>query len=258
LNASLPEKQSFLEQPRESESGHQPITLFTLQQQVQRLNVAYTSFTDGKFGDAKKQFLQILQMLPLVVASSPKEAEDIDQLKTMCKEYLVGLTVELARKDILLVEPPPQENVVRAAELAAYFTHCDLIDMHLQLTLKLAIGAVNKIKNYATVEELCNRLLALNPPTALQQHAEKGLKIARGKGSADNTKFNYDPNNPFVLCCNALLPIYQGSPKILCPFCDATFLPSFEGKLCTICQLAEVGKKGTGFISLAKPNASRR
>jgi coatomer protein complex subunit alpha (xenin) len=46
---------------------------------------------------------------------------------------LLGLALELTKRSISKDENP---NNVRIAELSAYFTHCELNDAHVQLTLK--------------------------------------------------------------------------------------------------------------------------
>lgn len=47
---------------------------------------------------------------------------EAQQLIDICREYLVGLLMEMARKEL----PKVVENAKRNAEMAAYFTHCQL------------------------------------------------------------------------------------------------------------------------------------
>lgn len=47
---------------------------------------------------------------------------EAQQLIDICREYLVGLLIEIARKEL----PKVFENAKRNAEMAAYFTHCQL------------------------------------------------------------------------------------------------------------------------------------
>lgn len=47
---------------------------------------------------------------------------EAQQLIDICREYLVGLLMEIARKEL----PKTTENAKRNAEMAAYFTHCQL------------------------------------------------------------------------------------------------------------------------------------
>eukprot|EP01126_Amoeba_proteus_P014194 TRINITY_DN1615_c0_g1_i9.p1 TRINITY_DN1615_c0_g1~~TRINITY_DN1615_c0_g1_i9.p1 ORF type:complete len:995 (+),score=208.01 TRINITY_DN1615_c0_g1_i9:2205-5189(+) len=236
---SLPPLISFLE-----ESPRLPRLLVSLSSLVSQLANAYKAFTDGKFMDAKRIFLGILQSVPLVVVHSPEDEKELGQLVNICKEYLIGLMLELTRKETT--------DPTRVAELAAYFTHCDLLSKHLQLTLKVAINATAKVKSFQLVQELANRLLDLNPPKSFVELAQKALKVAQSKGNVDETPLNYDPRNPFVLCSSSLTPIYQGNPHVKCPFCQAAYLTKFDGNLCGICDLAQVGRKGVGLQCLMK------
>jgi len=68
--------------------------------------------------------------------------------------------METYRKDL------PKESAnynVRLAELAAYFTHCNLQPIHLMLSLRSAMAIHYKIKNYKTASSFARRLLELGP-----------------------------------------------------------------------------------------------
>lgn len=130
----------------------------------------------------------------------------------------------------------------------------------------MAINTAAKIKNFQTVQDFANRLIDTNPPKALVDHvctffsflgltlfqAEKALNIANSKGGMNQTEMNYDPRNPFVLCCQTLTPIYQGSASVKCAFCRASYQPKFEGSTCVVCNLAQVGKRVSGLQCVQK------
>lgn len=79
---------------------------------------------------------------------------------TLCREYLLGVSIELERRRVAQEEP---DNVRRSLELAAYFTHCDMQPPHLQIALRSAIGVFAKANNHATAAKFARRLLELNP-----------------------------------------------------------------------------------------------
>jgi len=206
----------------------------------------------------QKNFQSILQTLPFLVANDAKGSDTINRLLTTCREYLIGLSIETTKRTL-----SKEANVdnTRIAELAAYFTHCELNENHLQLTLKLAINVIAKLKNYASLEDFARRLLDLSPAKQLQELAEKALKLVKQKGSTDFTKFNYDSRNPFVLCCSSLTPIYAGASRIICPFCGASYQNTFMGILCKICEISEVGKKVSGLeysVSQTQARSTKR
>lgn len=81
------------------------------------------------------------------------------QLAKICREYIVGLSLEIARRE--LAKDPSQ--AARTAELAAYFTHCDLQPFHMILVLKTAQTLFYKLKNFKTCASFARRLLELGP-----------------------------------------------------------------------------------------------
>jgi hypothetical protein len=87
------------------------------------------------------------------------------QLLTICREYILGLSLELKRRDIARVhgENPPMEEQIISAELAAYFTHCNLQPVHLMLTLRTAQNVFFKLKNLKMAASFARRLLDLGP-----------------------------------------------------------------------------------------------
>ena len=217
-----------------------PLSLDSL---ISLLKLAYSSMTEGKFKDASKHFRNILHSAPLLVLHSRKQVGEASDLISLCREYLVGIILENARKAC-------KDDSKRQAELAAYFTHCNLQPKHLMLSLKSAMKCSFDIKNYLTASILGKRLLQLKPDGALAKKTKQVIQFC-DKNPSDALKLNYDPKNIFVICAVDLLPIYKGSPSTLCPLCGASFLPKHKGKLCSVCQLSEIGKecKGLRFIA---------
>lgn len=94
------------------------------------------------------------------------------ELLGICKEYHIALRCELKRKELR------EDDVARAAELAAYFTHCQLQPVHTALSLRSAMSIFFKLKNFGTCAHFCRRLLELNPgqkvgmPAAVGHHGD--------------------------------------------------------------------------------------
>jgi coatomer protein complex subunit alpha (xenin) len=93
----------------------------------------------------------------------------IKEMVTLCREYIIGLTMETERRR--LVAESPESNTVRNLELAAYFTHCKLASSHVQLALRSAMGVFSKAGNHATAAVFARRLIDSNPsvPTVITQ-----------------------------------------------------------------------------------------
>ena len=127
---------------------------------VQRLQKAYDLTTNGKFGDAIDNFRSIMLSVPLLVVDNKQEIAEAQQLIEVCREYLIGLQMEMYRKEL------PKESLEdqkRACELAAYFSHCNLQPIHKILTLRTALNLFFKLKNFKTAMIFAQRLLELGP-----------------------------------------------------------------------------------------------
>ena len=151
--------------------------------------------------------------------------------------------MELFRKDL---PKDGLEDQKRSCELAAYFTHCSLQPVHLMLTLRTAMNLTFKLKNYRTAASFARRLLELGPKPDMAQQTRKLLQVCE-KSPVDESPMDYDEHNPFSVCGKSYKPIYRGKPEIKCPFCSASYLPQFQGDVCALCLVSEVGKDTMGL-----------
>ncbi|CAN8323689.1 unnamed protein product [Cochlearia groenlandica] len=136
-------------------------------------------------------FLSILHTIPLVVVESRREVDEVKELVTIDKEYVLGLKMELRRRDT-------KYDPIRQQELVAYFTNCNLQAPHLRLALLSAML-------------VCYKIL-------------------------------------FVICGSTYVPIYRGKKDVSCPYYATRFVPSQEGNMCTVCDLAVVGADASGLV----------
>ncbi|KAI8814129.1 coatomer WD associated region-domain-containing protein [Cladochytrium replicatum] len=214
---------------------YSPITLPSL---VSLLQEAYADTSQGRFPKALTTFKTILHSLLFVTASSSKEVEEVQQLLAVASEYVLGLRMEIARKN--------ETDVKRSVEMAIYFTHCQLQSAHLQRALAQAMGKAFKAKNFKTTLLLARRLIELNPDPEAVQNAKKFSRAAE-RTPTDEVTLDYDSYNPFEVCGASYTPIYRGSRSVQCPFCKKSFKPEYEGTLCANCELSQVGSTGTGL-----------
>ena len=82
------------------------------------------------------------------------------ELVASAKEYLVASTLEVERRKLVQEQP---DNVKRSLELAAYFTHCNLLPQHRIIALRNGMQVAIKAKNTATAARFARRLVELNP-----------------------------------------------------------------------------------------------
>ncbi|EGG22438.1 WD40 repeat-containing protein [Cavenderia fasciculata] len=220
----------------------QPYVSYNIQHLLERLRtLAYKSTTEGKFTDAILHFTYILHCAIFTTVESKQEFNEIKELIGVCREYITGLRIETQRKEL----PPTQ--LTRVAELAAYFTHCNLEPTHLVLALRSAMNNAYKLKHFDLSASFARRLLDLSPPGDLSTQAKKVIAFSQQNQTDPSITIAYDERNPFVIDSLSMTPIYRGSPLVRCPLCSSSYQPQHKGKLCNICQLAEIGKDTTGL-----------
>jgi len=229
-----------------------PLLSLTLESLIDdKLKAGYKAFTNAKFNDSLANFLSILHSLLFIVVDNREDSRKCKELLAICKDYITGLRMEMTRKDASLSSEPS-----RQAELAAYFTHCNLEPIHLQLALRSAMNTFYKIKNYQQAAGFARRLLDLDPKEDVATMARKVIKFAE-QNNDNAITINYNDRNPFVVCGISFTPIYRGSESATCGYCSAAYLPNFKGQLCPTCQLAEIGKSVTGLqLAYVKPESS--
>lgn len=206
------------------------------------LQPAYNAFTKGRFAVATTQFKTLLHSLLFTVVNTPAEAEEVKQLVGICREYLLGLSMEQKRRSI----GASPDATKQALELAAYFTHCQLQVPHMQLALRQAAKLCFKNKNFSSASTFARRLLELAPVTTVANEARQ-IQAACERTPTDEIKLGYDQYNPFVVCGISYEAIYKGSPKADCPYCSTSYLPEHQGKVCTVCEVAQIGSQGSGL-----------
>ncbi|KAK6932876.1 Coatomer, alpha subunit, C-terminal [Dillenia turbinata] len=218
-----------------------PALVFNFSELEERLKAGYKCTTAGKFTEALCLFLGILHIIPLIVVETRREVDEVKELIIIVKEYVLGLKMELKRREL-------KDDQVRQQELAAYFTHCNLQLPHLRLALQNAMTVCYKANNFSTAGSFARRLLETNPTNESQAKKARQVLQAAEKSQQDASDLNYDFRNPFVVCGATYVPIYRGQKDVSCPYCSSCFVPSQEGELCAVCDLATIGADASGLL----------
>uniref|UniRef100_A0A8C2ZI24 Coatomer subunit alpha n=1 Tax=Cyclopterus lumpus TaxID=8103 RepID=A0A8C2ZI24_CYCLU len=210
---------------------------------IARLQHCYQLTTSGRFEEAVERFRVILLSVPLLVVDNKQEIAEAQQLITICREYIVGLTMETERKKL------PKDTLdqqKRLCEMAAYFTHCNLQPVHMVLVLRTALNLFFKLRNFKTAASFARRLLELGPKPDVAQQTRKILAACE-KTLTDAHQLNYDPHNPFDLCGASFVPLYRGRPVEKCPLSGACYCPTYKGQICRVTEATEIGKDVIGL-----------
>ncbi|KAL3634312.1 hypothetical protein CASFOL_021366 [Castilleja foliolosa] len=218
-----------------------PALVFNFSQVDEKLRAGYKATTAGKFSEALRYFLAALHTIPLVVVETRREVDEVKELIVIVKEYVLGLQMELKRREL-------KDDPVRQQELAAYFTHCNLQLPHTRLALMNAMTVCYKAKNLSTAANFARRLLETNPSNENQAKTARQVLQAAERNMKDVVELNYDFRNPFVVCGATYTPIYRGQKDVTCPYCGAHFVPAQQGQVCTVCDLAAIGADASGLL----------
>ncbi|KAK2079848.1 hypothetical protein QBZ16_002243 [Prototheca wickerhamii] len=194
----------------------------------------------GKFSEALRLVEGILHAIPLLVVDSRKEVDHVRELLDVARDYQVAVRCELRRREL-------RDDPARAAELAAYFTHCPLQRVHLALSLRSAMSAFFKLKNYGTCATFARRLLDLQPDEKMAGQARQVLAACE-KNPSDAVPLNYDPRNPFDLCSLTWTPIYRGNKYAEDPYTRARFQPDCAGQISPVGGLSKIGLEASGLV----------
>ncbi|KAJ2068636.1 hypothetical protein GGI16_009529, partial [Coemansia sp. S142-1] len=226
-----------------------PVRMYNLASSMEQLQQGYRATTAAKFDEALVLFKQLLLSLIFVAVETTEDASEVKQLLQISREYVIGISIELERATVAK-EEATEENSVRLVELAAYFTHCQLRGDHEKLALRLAMNTAYKHKCFKAAGEFAQRLVDLVPAPQIADKARKMITIC-DRQSRDSLPIDYDARNPFVVCAASHTPIRKGEATVNCPYCQASYKPEFEGGLCRVCTIAQIGAKATGLRSLA-------
>lgn len=224
-----------------------PRTYITPKNLVDGVKSGYRFFQGGKFNDSKASFMAVLTQIPLVVTNNPKEQAQIKHMVNVCREYITGIRIKGAMAEA-------GKDPVRATELSAYFTHCELIPAHMVLALRSAMGTAFKHKNYILAASCARRLLEL-PEMSSERNADlknKAMKVRQKSEqiARNEHELNYDETKSFKIDCATLVPIYSGATYKSCSYCGSQYAgDDMVNKLCSTCGLSQVGIKTLGLVT---------
>ncbi|KAM1004418.1 hypothetical protein ACFX2C_004617 [Malus domestica] len=78
-----------------------PVLVFKFSELEEKLKEGYKATTQGKFADALRLLLGILHTIPLIVVDSRREVDEVKELIIIVKEYVLGLKMEIKRKELI-------------------------------------------------------------------------------------------------------------------------------------------------------------
>jgi coatomer subunit alpha len=158
-NPGLPPLQLFIRRNHDLKSQSLPRLPWDYEKiKTVHMRDALKLVTANKLEEAIVALREILFTLLLSATTSQTEANEVSGTVDTIREYIVGLSVEIARRGQDVSTP---EGIKRNLELAAYFTNFQLTPQHRGLALMQAMTQFNKYKNIATAGVFAQKYVAL-------------------------------------------------------------------------------------------------
>lgn len=222
------------------------------------LKECYDLVTKGKFEKAIESFRLLLIKSLFLQTSVEDKAANVDraiEIIGICREYILALQVWGERKRITEKEEKEFEDHKRACELAAYFAKLKLSRKHRALVLEQALKVFRArpkefLKTHAAAiiaRRLLEVLDASDPKKKDTISFAERVKASEDEQVNQTINLDYDDKNPYHLCAVTFKPIYKGNQLTECPLCDAKYLTDYNGELCKVCLLSEIGLHATGI-----------
>uniref|UniRef100_A0A7S2ZU57 Coatomer subunit alpha n=3 Tax=Rhodosorus marinus TaxID=101924 RepID=A0A7S2ZU57_9RHOD len=217
----------------------QPKVAVTLESVTNLVHSARDSFAARKFNDAKALFSTVAASVPLLVLGTDKEVKEAVDMLTSSREYLLALACDRCRG-----EAKAAGNTAREVQLAAMFTHCELLPAHKILALRTAMKIAFDAKCFIFASGFARRLIDGNPNPPSQalkmiQYCDQNMTNAH--------EVDYDDRRDFVVEASQLVPLYAGQGRKDCSYCKANYRPECAGSTCTLCEIGSVGFSAEGL-----------
>lgn len=211
-----------------------------MEQLEERLLAAFKLFRTNNLDTAVAQFREIVHVIAVGSVDLEEEEQRCEDILTLCREYIVGLLMELERRQLAPLA------VKRNLELAAYFARLRLQSQHRVNALQVAMLQLFKHRNYSLAAHFASEILELVP---LGPKAELAQRI-REKAELvllDAVDIDFDPFAEFDVCCALHTPIYEGEPLVAEALTGALYKPEFKGEVCRVTQVTGIGAPALGL-----------
>ncbi|KAJ1324328.1 coatomer subunit alpha [Microdochium nivale] len=212
------------------------------------LQKGYDSMKTNQLEDGMRLFKGILHAILVNAVSSESEVAEAKKLVASASEYVVAMSVELARRklgapDVVNGNP---ELLQRSLELSAYFTIPKIEVPHRQLALLNAMNLASRSKNFSSALSFANRILANGGAARILENAKR-IKAQCERNPHDAIEIEYDQFAEFEVCAASHTPIYSGDAHEECAFDGSKYQSKYKGTVCTVCEVCEIGKNGSGL-----------
>ncbi|CAH2355081.1 coatomer subunit alpha [[Candida] railenensis] len=206
-----------------------------------KLALGFKFFKENNLESAITTFRSIIYTITVLTVSDADEETKCVEVLDICREYILGLTIELERRAVAAAG-----DNKRNLELAAYFTRANLQPAHKINALQVAMTQSFKNKNYLSASYFAGELLKLVTSGPRAEKASK-LKATADSFASDAIEIDFDPYADFDICAASLTPIYKGSPSVTEALVGAIYKVGERGNICKITEITSIGSPASGL-----------
>lgn len=210
------------------------------EQLEERLHDGFAKFRANKLEEAIAVFRSIIHTVCVCVVPLLDEEEVVKDILTHCREYILGLLIELERRRV------EQTDVKRNLELAAYFTRARLQPAHRANALQVAMTQAFKHKNFALAAYFADEFLAIVESGPRREQANK-IKARASQLPFDAVEIDFSPGAECTICPATFTPIYNETPFVREALTGAKYLKDAQGTVDVISGVTQVGAPASGL-----------
>lgn len=238
---SLPSMRTYIREDNDEDDEHRFRPLIpgfdTLEE---KLSSAFKFFRANNLPDAIRVFREIIYTIAVLTVEDEDQEAKCDDVLTLCREYILGLSIELERRSL-----DPSE-VQRNLELAAYFTRAKLQNPHRVNALQVAMLQSFKNKNYSSASYFASELLSIVSSGAKAEQAQK-IKARADTIASDAIEIDFDPYAEFDICSASFTPIYKSTASVSEALVGAKYKAEYKNQVCRITEITSVGAPASGL-----------
>ncbi|ODQ79980.1 hypothetical protein BABINDRAFT_161634 [Babjeviella inositovora NRRL Y-12698] len=209
-----------------------------------RLHEGFKQFRSNKLEEAIAIFRDIIYTITVSAVPSTEEEDKCKEILTVCREYILGLSIELARRAL---DPA---DIKRNLELAAYFTKAQLQPAHRVNALQVAMTQAFKNKNFASASYFAGEFLKVVSTGPRAEQAQK-IKTKADQSPYDALDIEFNPFAEFEICPATFTPIFKDAPFVSEALTGAKYQPSEKGKIDFITGITAIGASASGLRVIA-------
>lgn len=135
----------------------------------------------NKLEDGVPVFKKVLHLLILNAVSTQKEVSEAKALIHAAARYVLAMSVELERRELIKGKPDisefPEDVKKRALELSAYFTIPEMDLSHVTIALFTAMNFAHKNKQLSSALTFANNLIEKGTNTKFKESVSRSLRL---------------------------------------------------------------------------------